>query len=55
MRTKEEIEVKIGKIYDLMKDDKLDIARGIIVADALAWVLGEDYLDVYPYVLEVNE
>lgn len=52
IRKKKEIEDKIDEIYQLIKQDKLDTVRGIIVTDALAWVLGEDYLDVDPYVLE---
>ena len=55
MRTKQEIENKINDIYKLIRENKLDAARGIIVTDALAWVLGEDYLDVDPYVLEESE
>ena len=55
MRTKQEIEDKINDIYKLIRENKLDTARGIIVTDALAWVLGEDYLDVDPYVLEESE
>lgn len=51
-RTSKEIEDKIVEIYKLIQNEKLDVARGIIVTDALAWVLGEDYLDVDPYVLE---
>lgn len=30
MRTKEEIEVKINDIYKLIRENKLDTARGII-------------------------
>lgn len=55
MRTKQEIEDKINDIYKLIRKNKLDTVRGIIVTDALAWVLGEDYLDVDPYVLEESE
>lgn len=51
-RTQKEIEDKINEIYKLIRNEEIDVARGIIVTDALAWVLGEDYLDVEPYVLK---
>lgn len=47
-----EIEDKINEIYKLIHSGELETGRGIIVADALSWVLGEDYLDRYPYVME---
>ena len=46
MRTKEEIETKINESYKLQKEGKRDLLRVIIEADALEWVLGEDYLDI---------
>lgn len=55
MRTKKEIENKIDEIYKLIKVEELDVIRGLIVTDTLSWVLGEDYLDFYPYVLEESE
>lgn len=51
-RTIKEIEDKIAEIYKLIQEGKLETARGIIINDALAWTLGEDYLDNPPYVLK---
>ena len=45
MRTKEEIENKINEIYDLLHKNKINMVKAILSADALAWVLGDDYLD----------
>lgn len=45
MRTREEIENKIKEMYNLLNENKLDILKVIISADALSWVLGEDYLE----------
>lgn len=44
MRTKKEIVNKISEIYTLMKENKLDVVKGIIYTDALCYALGEDYL-----------
>lgn len=54
-RSVKEIEAKINEIYGLINDGKLETGRGIIVCDALSWVLGEDYLDEYPYILVEEE
>ena len=51
IRKKKEIANKIDDLYKSIKRGELDVMRGIIAADALSWVLGEDYLDVYPYVI----
>lgn len=45
MRTQEEIENKIEEMYKLLNENKIDILKVIISADALSWVLGEDYLE----------
>lgn len=45
IRTKEEIEAKIDELYKLQKEGKRDSLRVIIEADALSWVLGDDYLE----------
>lgn len=45
IRSRQEIVDKIEEIYKLMNDKKLEILRGIVISDALMWVLGEDYLD----------
>lgn len=45
MRTQKEIEDKINELYEMLKQDKIDVVRCIVVTDALSWVLGDDYLD----------
>lgn len=45
MRSQKEIEDKIKELYDLAREDKIDILRVIVLTDALSWVLGDDYLD----------
>ncbi len=32
-------------MYKLLNENKIDILKVIISADALSWVLGEDYLE----------
>lgn len=44
-RTRKEIVDKEAEIYDLAKKGKISIVGAILYADALEWVLGEDYLD----------
>ena len=51
-RLSKEIEEKVDSIYKLMEEGKIEKERGLIVVDALSWVLGEEYLDRYPYVEE---
>ena len=45
MRSQKEIEDKIKELYDLAREDKIDILRVIVLTDALCWVLGDGYLD----------
>ena len=51
-RTAKEIAKKVDEIYRLIEEGKLEKERGLTVVDALSWVLGEEYLDRYPYVEE---
>lgn len=54
MRTRQEIVDKIEEMYSLAKENKLDILKVIIMADALYWILGDDYLD-FEYMQRVCE
>lgn len=45
MRTQKEVENKINEIYTLLKKNKINVVKAMLSTDALAWVLGEDYLD----------
>nr|DAR26655.1 MAG TPA: hypothetical protein [Bacteriophage sp.] len=54
MRTRQEIVDKIEEMYSLAKENKLDMLKVIIMADALCWVLGDDYLD-FEYMQRVCE
>lgn len=45
MRSRKEIEDKIKELYDLAREEKIDVLRVIVLTDALCWVLGDDYLD----------
>lgn len=44
-RTRKEIVDKMEEIYILMKENKMEIVKGILYTDALSWVLGDDYLN----------
>mgnify|MGYP000089280614 CR=1 FL=1 len=54
MRTRQEIVDKIEEMYTLVKKGDLDVLRVIVIADALQWVLGDDYLD-FDYTKRVSE
>lgn len=45
MRSQKEIEDKIKELYELARENKIDMLRVIVTTDALCWVLGDDYLD----------
>lgn len=47
MRTKEEIEEMINKLYSLLDKHPENILRILTYTDCLSWILGEDYLEQF--------
>ncbi len=47
MRTKEEIEEMMKKLYKVVEKNPKETIRVIFYNDCLSWVLGDDYLDQY--------
>ena len=45
VRNRQEIVDKIEEVYRLIRENKMEALRGIVITDALCWVLGDDYLD----------
>ena len=46
IRNRQEIVEKIEEVYKLIRENKMEVLRGIVITDALCWVLGDDYLCV---------
>ena len=55
MRSEKEIKDKIKELYDLAREDKIDMLRVIVTTDALSWVLGDDYLDTDVILGDIGE
>lgn len=45
IRNRQEIVEKIEEVYKLIRENKMEVLKGIVITDALCWVLGDDYLD----------